>query len=204
MAEERVITQVNLHEYFRDAVNEALVHQSLETEEETVFYVVNLLSHFVRSEHLFADTEDGPMLQPLVEMYTAAAAAPSMEERTRLLRRLGDVALLISGIFSDSLNRKLVDVDYYIAMGGSAYGYLSDLVRDSLHKQALGSIFNELSHKFADFVEVLGEVSEKANLTSSSDVMRLYEIWLRTGSQRAANRLRRLGIEPVRGFLHQH
>jgi len=201
---ERVITQVNLHEYFRDAVNEALNHQSLEMEEETVFYVVNLLSHFVRAEHLFTDTEDGPALQPLVEIYTAAVSAPSVEERTRLLRRLGDVALLISGIFSDSLNRKLVDVDYYIAMGGSAYGYLADLIRDSLRGQALCGIFAELSNKFADFVDVLAEVSEAAHLTSSSDVMRLYEIWLRTGSPRAANRLRRMGIEPVRGQLHQH
>jgi len=204
MAGERVITQVNLTEYFRDALSDALARQSLETEEETVFYVVNLLSHFVRSEHLFADTSEGPALQPLVELYTAAATASSVDERARLLRRLGDVALLISGIFSDSLNRKLVDVDYYIAMGGSAYGYLSDLIRDTLRGQALGGIFEELSLKFAGFVEVLGEVSEQANLTSSSDVMRLYEVWLRTGSQRAANRLRRLGIEPVQGGLHQH
>jgi len=37
------------------------------------------------------------------------------------MQRLGDTALFIAGVFADSLNRKLVDVDYYVAMGGTAY-----------------------------------------------------------------------------------
>ncbi len=199
-----VIAHANVQEYFHDAVTRALEHQNIEATEETVFYVVNLLAHFSRSERLFTETEDGTFVQPLTELYAEALEAPSLEMQTRSLKRLGDVALLISGIFSDSLNRKLVDVDYYIAMGGGAYGHLAELIRDSLSGRALGSIFRELSRKFADFVDVLGEVSEEANLTSTRDVLRLYEIWLRTGSRRAADRLRRLGIEPVAGTLQTH
>ncbi len=199
-----VIAHANVQEYFHDAVTRALEHQNIEAAEETVFYVVNLLAHFSRSERLFTETEDGTFVQPLTELYAEALEAPSLEIQTRSLKRLGDVALLISGIFSDSLNRKLVDVDYYIAMGGGAYGHLAELIRDSLSGRALGSIFRELSRKFADFVDVLGEVSEEANLTSTRDVLRLYEIWLRTGSRRAAGRLRRLGIEPVAGTLQTH
>ena len=199
-----VIAQTNVQEYFHQAVTRALEHQHIEAAEETVFYIVNLLAHFSRSERLFTETEDGIFVQPLSELYAEALEAPSLEVQTRSLRRLGDVALLISGIFSDSLNRKLVDVDYYIAMGGGAYGHLAELIRDSLQGRALGGIFRELSHKFADFVDVLGEVSEEANLTSTKDVLRLYEIWLRTGSRRAASRLRRLGIQPVPGKLQTH
>jgi hypothetical protein len=55
-----------------------------------------------------------------------------------------------------------------------------------------------LSDKFARFVDVLAEVGEQSGLSSQTDIMRLYEIWLRTGSRRAAERLRKLGIEPVR------
>ncbi len=199
-----VIPQTNVREYFHDAVTRALEHQNIEAAEETVFYVVNLLAHFSRSERLFTETEDGTFVQPLTELYAEALEASSLEVQTRSLKRLGDVALLIAGIFSDSLNRKLVDVDYYIAMGGGAYGHLAELIRDSLSGRALGDIFRELSRKFADFVDVLGEVSEEANLTSTRDVLRLYEIWLRTGSRRAASRLRRLGIEPVAGTLQTH
>jgi len=199
-----VIPQANVREYFHDALIRALEHQNIEAAEETVFYVVNLLAYFSRSERLFTETEDGTFVQPLTELYAEALEASSLEVQTRSLKRLGDVALLISGIFSDSLNRKLVDVDYYIAMGGGAYGHLAELIRDSLSGRALGGVFRELSCKFADFVDALGEVSEEANLTSTRDVLRLYEIWLRTGSRRAAGRLRRLGIEPVAGTLQTH
>ena len=42
--------------------------------------------------------------------------------------------------------------------------------------------------------------------SSDADVLRLYEVWMRTGSKRARRRLRRLGIEPLdagqRDFRH--
>ena len=37
------------------------------------------------------------------------------------LKQIGDVSLFVSGFFSDSLRRKLVDVDYYVSIGGVAY-----------------------------------------------------------------------------------
>lgn len=204
MRNDQVIPQSNVQEYFREVLDQAVLNQNIAAEEDTIYYVVNLLTHFVRAERLFVDTEDGLILQPLAQIYANAVNASSTQEQSRNLQRLGDVALLIAGIFADSLNRKLVDVDYYIAMGGSAYGHLADLARDSLRGRALGGIFLELSQKFGDFVELLGEVSERTHLSSSSDVMRLYEVWLRTGSKRAAARLRRLGIEPVPSMIHQH
>lgn len=110
------------------------------------------------------------------------------------------MALFIAGVFSDSLNRKAVDVDYYVAMGSNAYGYLSDCFRGTVREIALSKIFEELSVRFQEFMDVLAEVSERAHLTSDSDIMRIYELWLRTGSKRAAQRLRRFGIQPTAGF----
>lgn len=199
-----VIAQTDVREYFQQELTTALAHQQVQASEEAVFYVVNLLAHFSRAERLFVDTDEGRLLQPLAELYAESLEAPTREMQTASLKRLGDVALLIAGIFSDSLNRKLVDLDYYIAMGGGAYGHVADLVRDTLHGRALGTLFSELAAKFAHLVEALGEVSERAQLISGTDIMRLYEVWLRTGSPRAAERLRRLGIEPVAGELRTH
>jgi hypothetical protein len=106
------------------------------------------------------------------------------------------VALFISGVFSQSLNRCVVDVDYYVSMGGSAYSYLSDTMRGTNRGRAMSGIFDELASKFVDFVDVLGEVSDGASCVNDSDVLRQYEIWLRTGSSRAADRLRAAGIQP--------
>ena len=119
------------------------------------------------------------------------------------MKRLGDVALFISGVFADSLNRKLVDVDYYIAMGGNAYSYLSDNSRNAVRWQVFSDVFDELANKFTLFVDVLGEVCEQAHFNRDTDVMRLYEIWMRTGSKRAQQRLQKLGIQPIHASLSQ-
>ena len=102
----------------------------------------------------------------------------------------------MAGFFGESLGRKQVDIDYYIFMGGSAYSSLSESIRGSVRGQAHTAVFAELGAKFQDFVDVLTEVRDEARGNDDVDVLRLYEVWLKTGSARAARMLRRLGIEP--------
>ncbi len=194
----KVLTTTSLVDYFRDCVSSALANQHVEAGDETVRYVVQMLADFTRTERLYEHTPEGVMLRPLAELYAEALESPSEEIRLQALRRLGDVALFISGLFADSLNRKLVDIDYYIAMGGGAYGSLAERVRwGAARGRLLAEVFAELSRKFAEFVDVLGEVGEGGSLASARDLMRLYEVWLRTGSRRAARRLARAGVVPA-------
>ena len=71
------------------------------------------------------------------------------------------------------------------------------IVKEHHHPAFFEPLFDELREKFIDFVDVLNEVSERSNLSSDKDVLRLYEIWIRTGSKRSGAQLRKLGIEPV-------
>ncbi len=194
---EPLITEKSAREYFQDSISDALSNQQVDAAEDTVYYVVNLLANFIRSENLFERTPDGVIIKPLAEHYAEAIEGRTSAEQHRALRRLGDVALFISGVFSQSLNRKVVDVDYYCAMGGSAYGYLSDNLRGSAGARTLTDIFEELSKKFVDFVDVLAEVSERTHMNNDADIMRVYELWVRTGSRRAARTLRSVGIQPA-------
>jgi hypothetical protein len=192
-----VITHTSLQEYFHGELNDALNNQQISAEHETIHYLTNLLTVFTRSEALFEKDENGVSIKPLALTYGEALNENSAHERTRLLQKLGDTALFVAGVFSESLKTRLVDVDYYIAMGGSAYSSLSDSMRGYRAASRAAFIFDELTRKFTDFVDVLNEVSERANLSSDTDVLRLYELWVRTGSNRARKRLRRLGIEPL-------
>lgn len=201
MQNQALIVDTNVRAFFQELVSDAVTHQQLDTSEETVYYVVNLLVSFTDARTLYDRTPDGLMIKPLAALYGEAVSAPSEEARNKALRRLGDLALFISGVFSDSLNRKPVDVDYYIAMGGNAYDYLSETTRNTWRWQALSSVFEELAGNFTAFVDVLGEVSEQAPFRNDRDILRLYELWSRTGSQRAARQLRKLGIEPASGSV---
>jgi len=196
--DEQLITETSLQEHFQTSVSDALENQKIEAGAETIHYVVNLLTSFSRAEKLFERTQDGVMIRPLALLYAEAIEGATVDERNRSLRRLGDVALFISGVFSQSLNRCVVDIDYYVSMGGSAYSYLSDTMRGTNRGRTLSGIYEELASKFVAFVDVLGEVSESANCSNDTDVLRQYEIWLRTGSVRAAGRLRAVGIHPSR------
>ena len=116
----------SLKEFFRDALHDALSHQHVAVEDQTEHYVVNLLTLFSDPDALYErgphDTAPRTRLKPLVVMLSEALEAPTPEARCRGLQRLGDVSLFIAGFFSAGFARKLVDIDYHIAMGGRAYG----------------------------------------------------------------------------------
>jgi hypothetical protein len=171
-------------EYFKELVDAALVRQRVPAGDLTTYYLVNLLCQFVRLE----GTPDAD--QPLAIRLARALQSGGTEQRSRL-RHLGDFSLFVTGFFGDSLNRRSVDVDYYVSMGEYAYGSLSR--RDT---DAFGEVFTELARKFVAYMDVLADISERTGATGSTDVLRLYERWLRTGSTRDGQRLVERGVVP--------
>jgi hypothetical protein len=129
-------------------------------------------------------------------MLSEALEARSAGDRNRNLQRLGDVSLFVAGFFAQSFARKLIDIDYHIAMGGHAYGVLAETLSRG-RGRVLGNVFAELSEKFQPMVDALNELAESAHAHSDKDILRLYEIWLKTGSRRSYAILKRLGVEPT-------
>jgi hypothetical protein len=192
----RVLPVANLREFFREALHGALEKQQLTVEDQTEHYVVNVLTLFSRSEELYDSTPEGTRLKPLVVMLSEALEARSEGDRNRGLQRLGDVSLFIAGFFAHSFARKLIDIDYHIAMGGRAYAVLADTMSRGKGR-VLGHVFAELANNFQPMVDALNEVSETSYSHSDKDILRLYEIWLKTGSRRCYEILKRLGVEPT-------
>jgi len=188
---EKLVHEESPVEFFRDQLERAMEHQKVSTSAFTEYYLVNLLAGCIQGESL--PSEAGYEEMPLALLYVQALAASRLE-RIRLLRSMGDTALFISGFFADSVNRKIVDLDYYKSMGGHAYARLS--------RQAEGTVFGptvfaELAWRFTEFADLFSEISENSRLTSHASILRLYEKWLQTGSRRAASLLADRGITPV-------
>lgn len=189
----------SLKEFFRDALHDALSHQHVAVEDQTEHYVVNLLTLFADADALYERPSDAAPragLKPLAVMLGEALEAPTHEARCRGLQRLGDVSLFIAGFFSAGFARKLVDVDYHIAMGGRAYGTLAETCAPA-RGRTLRQVFGELAAKFVPVVDALNEISEGSYQHSDRDRLRLYELWVKTGSERSRRLLRKLGIEPA-------
>ena len=174
-------------EYFKELVDSALVRQHIQAGDLTAYYLVNLLCQFVRPDARSTSALDA---EPLAIRLTRALQTGGSEQRARL-RSLGDFSLFMSGFFSDSLRRRTIDVDYYVSMGEYAYGSLSRRDEDSF-----AEVFGELARKFVGYMDVLADISEQTALTSSADLLRLYEKWMRTGSSRDGKKLIDRGIVP--------
>ncbi len=169
-------------EYFKDLVDGALARQRISAGELTAFYVVQLLASFLQRR----TDDDEPLALKLARALDAGGA-----EQRNCLKQIGDVSLFVAGFFSDSLRRKLVDVDYYAAIGGDAYSTLSRYETDTF-----STVFAELSENFGSFVDVLSEVSERSSCASNTDLLRLYEKWVKTGSRRGGQLLVERGVVP--------
>ena len=198
-----VVAVASLAEYFRDALHGALAHQHVAVEDQTEQYVVNLLTLFARAEHLYEGVPSGPRMPPLVSLFGAAVEAGTAVERERALQRLGDISLFIAGFFAHGFARRLVDIDYHIAMGGRAYGTLAGALARG-RRRVLAQVYAELAAKFQPLVDALGEISDSARSYAPADALRLYEIWLRTGSARARGLLSQLGIDASPVALRPH
>ena len=174
-------------EYFKELVESALARQHLQAGDLTEYYLVNLLCQYIRLDARNGVSDDA---EPLAFRLARALESGGLEQRSRL-RSLGDFSLFMSGFFADSFRGRSIDVDYYKSMGEYAYGSLSRSDDD-----AFAEVFAELARKFVGYMDVLSDISERTALTSSADVLRLYEKWLRTGSARDGRRLIERGVLP--------
>lgn len=183
-----MLTELRPIDHFKELVATAIRHQRIKTNELAEHYLSTLLASFVFSENLTSE--------PLAITYLKALNAEKAIQ-LRLMKQLGDISLFTSGFFSDSLKRNIVDIDYYILMGSTSYGWLAAMHGEARSGESAPSLFSELAGKFTAFVDVLTEVSERSRLTSSKDVLRVYERWLRTKSKQAERLLRSMGIDPL-------
>lgn len=196
---ESIDTVSNLQEYFYTHVHEAMCNQQIQARPETEFYLVHLLARFSKTELVYREAGNRLEEEALFKLLERALEA-DREARIILLQRLGDISLYFAGYFPESLSRKLIDLNYYIQMGGSAYGSLSSLVT----RAQVQELYGELANKFGAWVEVLSEVSAHSQTRSEQDLLKLYESWLQTGSRVAATLLHKKGIIPHSGSNESH
>ena len=102
--------------------------------------------------------------------------------------------------FGDSLNRKVVDIDYYADIGKIAYGSLAAHINEDL----VARIYDEFSHRFLDYVDVLTVISQGALIQSKEDALRLYDKYISTGSNLAKKQLIEMGLFNLSGHKKNH
>src|SRR2546423_8446937 len=123
LADAQILSSQSIRDFFRDLLSRAIENQRARVQPFTELYIVNLLHEFLATEALYLEAEDGTLQQKPLAFLLKEALEEAGPPRLRLLRRLGDTSLFISGFFPDPLPRpsSLVAAVYYIAMAGRPY-----------------------------------------------------------------------------------
>ena len=178
-----VTLAASVDEYFHEVVTDALSAVDLDASQPASWYLVGLLGDFTK-----ARLTDEPLGLKL------AAPGDDAGERVRNLKQVGDTSLYVAGFFAESLSRSLVDADYYVSLGQSAYGQLA---RSLSASKSIVEVYEELAAKFPQFVDVLAQVRKRTNLAElngTTDVGKLYEVWLRTRDEWVEKKLKAAGL----------
>ena len=184
-----LVAEDNLFDFFHAKVETATRHRRAQVSQDTVYYLSQLLAEQGKSE----DEPGEP--RTLVEMRERASNS-SFAESVTWWKRMGDSSLVALGFFRENLRRRSVSSEYYSEMGRGAYGTLARMLRSP--GPDFSDVFGELSERFVECTEVIAEVRDETQQTHETDIVRLYEEWLLTNSPRVAERLRILGVVPVR------
>lgn len=190
---DRIEMHTSVVGYFEALLREALEAERVTLEGDGVAYLLQLITDLSAPGGLLAGTRGEPGTPGLVWLYQAAREAPPTQ-RFDAYRRLGDVALVVSGFFAPHIERasSLVGVDYYVNMGSAAYHQAAASARTGFSE-----LLRTLAAKFGTLVEVLTRVAEQTTLPVNRDLATLFERVARNPDCGAGDRLLDKGLFPV-------
>lgn len=200
-----ILTAGSVTGFFHEVVEDAMKARRVDATDGATRYLVALLADYAHPGEGAGETLE----RPLTLLLDEALREKDAGERFERLRVIGDGVLYGCGFFGDHFEARGVDARYLHGLGTRAYGAASSI----LHRgQVLGhagddeevadNLFGELADKFEAFVQVVAEVADATiamGTASSGGLLRVYERWLKTGSERLASALSSHGVVPTRG-----
>jgi hypothetical protein len=183
--------------FFNEVVEDAMKARRVDATDGATRYLVALLADYAHPD----DSTGTTLERPLTLLLDEALHVGDAGERFRRLRVLGDGVLYGCGFFGDHFEARGVDPKYLHGLGRRAYGSAGALLRTA-HEEQGPDLFGELAEKFAAFVEVVAEVADTTiamGTQTSGGLLRVYERWLKTGSETLASALTSRGMVPTRG-----
>jgi hypothetical protein len=184
------LSQATLPEFFRNRIQVALTETHKELDPHTEYYLVHMLTRFART------SPKGSRLDEPLAFKLKRGLELNGEQAWFAVRELGEVSLLLAGVFSEFLNRRLVDVEYCMGMGVGAYQRLASLSSKGHSPRSTLMAFEEIADRFTEVVEVLWAFQDATSTHRQKDILRLYESWVRTGNPRMKKSLIRSGVLP--------
>ncbi len=177
-------------EFFKEKVSHAANQLKIPLEDQTEFYLVNLLCDFIK----LGSTEPELFKKPLAFMLQEAEEQPPTN-RIKTFKKLGDISLYVGGYFHQFFRNKTYSSSYYSIMGATAYQRVSTLMKNIYSDDDFSKLYYSLSNQFNDLIDVMTEVSESNTMMTNQKIIESYDRYLKTGSEELEKNLLEQGIK---------
>ncbi len=183
-----IVAADSIASFFDEVLEDALKVRKVDASQSAARYLVGVLADYAHPD------EGHPLGKPLALSLQEALVTHAPAERFERLRQLGDAVLYASGFFADHFAARGLETRYVSSIGMRAYVSAGAMLSAGTTKTHL---FEELANRFDEFASVFSEVAERTLAQQSSrDLVKLYERWLKTGSETVAGALVEHGIFP--------
>ncbi len=172
MAHNLILEQTEVAQW-HSLIKEAEEQCSCHLDESMESYLVFTLMRFMKDQELAT--------QAMALEYLRSHGLPK-SMRIDQLRDIGDQCLLLSGLYPQRAEKRLVRVSYYVNMGRSAYHHISDNVQKSI-----AELYLQLAEAFVTLMDLLQTIREFSS--PALHAIQNLELWSDTGSVAAFDRL---------------
>lgn len=123
----KIILSTNLKGFFFEGLNELNKKSLCPVPDSIIYYSSDVLDKFALSSDFF-ETSEGKVREKILGTKLLEATQVSREEQRKIYKEVGDMSLLVCGYFSESVNKKIVDTQYYAQLGKMAYSHLNNVI----------------------------------------------------------------------------
>lgn len=178
MEKSRIVTGPTAVSQWQQLLSDAQSHAEIKLDEQNEAYLVFLLMRFMSETRVAGRVVALEYLQGLL--------AGGQIQRDKL-REVGDICLLISGLFPDRAQRRRVKLSYFINMGRAAYQSLGESV-----EKGLSELYTQLAVGFIQLMDTLRAVRDlDGPVDQSAQLLTALELWQSTDSRWARQTVKR-------------
>ncbi len=152
-----LLLESSLQAFFYDSLNEVNKKSLHPLPNEVIYYSSIVMARFAESKHYFQEEQGRVREKILGKKFLESSNLPK-NKQIEELKDIGDTALFLCGYFSDSLNRKLLNMSYYQKIGQLSYRKLNVLLPIILD---FTNFYNFIAQSFIALITVIGIVAKK-------------------------------------------
>jgi hypothetical protein len=163
VSKSNLILESSLQVFFYDLLQDFNRKSTRPLPNETIFYSSLVMDQFGNSEKYFEEV-DGKLREKILGIKLLESGQMPKEKMKATLKDVAETSLLVCGYFSDSLNRKMTNVNYYQDLGVIAYSRLNSLEPKAYN---IDSFYSKVSKSFLD-ITILMNLASKNDLSDPS------------------------------------